>query len=45
MKLKMLNSLEGDSAFTLPPHIDGGGVERWKDDNYRKVYRWDIWKL
>ncbi len=29
----------GDSKFTLPPHIDGGGVERWKDDNYRSVYR------
>lgn len=25
----------GDSLFTLPPHADGGGIERWKDDNYR----------
>ena len=29
----------GDSKFTLPPHMDGGGIERWKDDNYRAVYR------
>ncbi len=29
----------GDSALTLPPHIDGGGVHRWKDDRYRQVYR------
>ena len=29
----------GDSKFHLPPHIDGGGVERWKDPTYRKAYR------
>ncbi len=29
----------GDTKFTLPPHVDGGGVERWKDDNYRAVFR------
>lgn len=29
----------GDSNFILPPHVDGGGVERWKDYNYRQVYR------
>jgi hypothetical protein len=31
--------LEGDSLFKLPPHVDGGGLERWSDPNYRKVYR------
>ena len=29
----------GDSLFKLPPHVDGGGLERWSDQNYRKVYR------
>ena len=29
----------GDAKFTLPPHVDGGGVERWKDGAYRTVYR------
>lgn len=29
----------GDQKFTLPPHVDGGGIERWKDENYRAVYR------
>ena len=28
-----------DSSFTLPPHVDGGGIERWKDSTYRRVYR------
>ncbi len=27
----------GDAKFTLPPHVDGGGVERWKDKDYRQV--------
>ena len=25
--------------FVLAPHMDGGGIERWKDRNYRSVYR------
>ena len=25
--------------FVLAPHMDGGGIERWKDKNYRSVYR------
>ena len=28
-----------DSIFNLPPHVDGGGIERWKDNTYRQVYR------
>merc|ERR1719414_1191568 len=28
----------GDTSFTLGPHIDGGSVERWEDDEYRRVY-------
>jgi hypothetical protein len=32
-------SLSGDSQFKLPPHVDGGGLERWSDPNYRQVYR------
>ncbi|XP_059081236.1 uncharacterized protein YbiU-like [Tigriopus californicus] len=28
----------GDTSFTLPFHIDGGGIERWSDPVYRKVY-------
>ena len=27
------------SKFPLPPHIDGGGAERWTDPEYRAVYR------
>ena len=29
----------GDSLFHNPPHLDGGGVERWSDATYRHVYR------
>lgn len=28
----------GDAEFALGPHVDGGGIERWEDENYRKVY-------
>ncbi|KAL2846445.1 hypothetical protein BJY01DRAFT_234590 [Aspergillus pseudoustus] len=28
----------GDGKFTLGPHIDGGSLERWEDDEYSKVY-------
>lgn len=28
----------GDSKFALGPHIDGGSVERWEDEEYRMVY-------
>ncbi|CAI7626420.1 unnamed protein product [Penicillium bialowiezense] len=29
----------GDRHFGLPPHVDGGGVERWEDSHYNHVYR------
>ncbi len=29
----------GPSMFTLGPHIDGGGVERWEDPAFRNVWR------
>lgn len=29
----------GDKTLGLSPHIDGGSVERWLDETYRKVYR------
>ncbi|CAG8093103.1 unnamed protein product [Penicillium salamii] len=29
----------GDTHFGLPPHVDGGGVERWEDPAYSHVYR------
>ncbi|KAJ5426134.1 hypothetical protein N7465_001204 [Penicillium sp. CMV-2018d] len=29
----------GDRHFGLPPHVDGGGVERWEDPSYNHVYR------
>ncbi|KAJ6120435.1 hypothetical protein N7523_004715 [Penicillium sp. IBT 18751x] len=29
----------GDRHFGLPPHVDGGGVERWEDRSYNHVYR------
>ena len=28
----------GDAKFALGPHVDGGGLERWEDPTYRKVY-------
>jgi hypothetical protein len=28
----------GDESFALGPHIDGGSLERWEDDEYREVY-------
>jgi len=27
------------ASLGLSPHVDGGSVERWLDDNFRKVYR------
>lgn len=44
----------GDAQFALGPHADGGSVERWEDETYRKVYqsclegRWeefDAWTI
>ena len=29
----------GSPRFQLPPHVDGGGIERWKDPDYRNVYK------
>ncbi len=29
----------GSSSLGLSPHCDGGSVERWLDDSFRKVYR------
>lgn len=29
----------GPSAFTLGPHIDGGGLERWEDPGYRSCFQ------
>ena len=29
----------GPSQFTLGPHMDGGGIERWEDGQYRQVYK------
>ncbi|GKZ33158.1 hypothetical protein AbraIFM66950_002944 [Aspergillus brasiliensis] len=29
----------GDKHFGLPPHVDGGGVERWEDRAYNHTYR------
>jgi hypothetical protein len=29
----------GSTSLGLPPHVDGGSVERWLDDNFRNVYR------
>jgi hypothetical protein len=29
----------GSTSLGLSPHCDGGSVERWLDDNFRKVYR------
>ncbi|GKZ17815.1 hypothetical protein AbraIFM66951_012081 [Aspergillus brasiliensis] len=29
----------GDKHFGLPPHVDGGGVERWEDHAYNHTYR------
>ena len=28
----------GDAKFALGPHMDGGSVERWEDEGYRRVY-------
>ncbi|OMJ20856.1 hypothetical protein AYI69_g6058 [Smittium culicis] len=28
----------GDESFKLREHLDGGSVERWEDDNYRKCF-------
>ncbi|TYJ59146.1 hypothetical protein B9479_000135 [Cryptococcus floricola] len=44
----------GDAQFALGPHADGGSVERWEDETYRRVYhsilegRWeefDSWTI
>jgi Protein of unknown function (DUF1479) len=29
----------GSTSLGLSPHVDGGSVERWLDDNFRNVYR------
>lgn len=29
----------GDKTFNIPPHLDGGSIERWSDPTYRHVYR------
>ncbi|SAK57379.1 DUF1479 domain-containing protein [Caballeronia ptereochthonis] len=29
----------GSASLGLSPHCDGGSVERWLDDNFRRVYR------
>ncbi len=29
----------GSSSLGLSPHVDGGSVERWLDQNFRNVYR------
>ncbi|CCH45101.1 hypothetical protein BN7_4679 [Wickerhamomyces ciferrii] len=29
----------GDDSFTLGPHADGGCIERWEDEEYRKCYK------
>jgi len=29
----------GSASLGLSPHVDGGSVERWLDDNFREVYR------
>jgi hypothetical protein len=29
----------GSASLGLSPHVDSGSVERWLDDNFRKVYR------
>lgn len=29
----------GSHSLGLSPHVDGGSVERWLDDNFRNVYR------
>ncbi len=29
----------GSSSLGLSPHVDGGSIERWLDDNFRNVYR------
>ncbi|CAF0984130.1 unnamed protein product [Rotaria sordida] len=28
----------GDAQFALGPHVDGGGIERWEDPEYRSCY-------
>lgn len=28
----------GDAQFALGPHVDGGGIERWEDLEYRSCY-------
>lgn len=32
-----------DKTFSLGPHVDGGGVERWEDAEYRSLYN-SIWE-
>ncbi len=29
----------GDAHFALGPHVDGGGIERWEDPEYRSCYK------
>lgn len=28
----------GDAKFALGPHMDGGSIERWEDEDYRAVF-------
>ncbi|CAH0047470.1 unnamed protein product [Clonostachys solani] len=30
--------MPGDKSFNLGPHLDGGSLERWEDQEYRKCY-------
>lgn len=36
-RLRIRNA--GDSMFSLGPHADGGGVERWEDPEYSSCYQ------
>lgn len=35
-RLRIRNA--GDNMFSLGPHADGGGVERWEDEEYSRCY-------
>jgi hypothetical protein len=28
----------GDTQFALGPHVDGSGIERWENPEYRSCY-------
>lgn len=40
-RLRIRNA--GDHLFALGPHADGGGIERWEDDEYSACYT-PIWE-